>query len=142
MNLNANTIIISLIVILAIPYLVSVIRKVQNQNIPFIKALNPFYTKEMNEAAQLKQSLSPVTREIETQELARFVKHWTAKFEKGTFSEKDVLELNAKIEAGRVDQVNGILALHPEARNQFEAINARLNPKEEVVLNSETEVLV
>ena len=142
MNLNANTIIIALIVILAIPYLVSVIRKVQNQNIPFIKALNPFYTKEMNEAAQLKQSLSPITREIETQELANFVKHWTAKFEKGTFSEKDVLELNAKIEAGRADQVNGILALHPDARNQFEVINARLNPKEEVAVNSETEVLV
>lgn len=126
MNLNASTIIISLIVILAIPYFIYVIRKVQNHSIPFIKALNPFYTKEMNEAVQLKASLSPILREMETQDVARFIKHWTMKFENDSLSEQDVIALNTKIEEGRQDQVNGILALHPEARNQFQKINEKL----------------
>jgi hypothetical protein len=142
MNLNASTIIISLIVILAIPYLVSVIRKVQNHSIPFIKALNPFYTKEMNEAAQLKASLSPITKEIETQDMAKFIKHWTAKFENGSLSEQDVIALNTKIEEGRQDQVNGILALHPEARRQFQEINEKLKNDAAILVEQEAETEV
>jgi len=142
MNLNTNTIIISLIVILAIPYLISVIRKVQNHSIPFIKALNPFYTREMNEAAQMKVSLSPIVKEIETQDMAKFIKHWAAKFENGSFLEQDVIALNAKIEEGRQDQVNGILALHPEARRQFQEINEKLkNDAALVEQEAEAEVL-
>ena len=137
MNLNANTIIISLIVILAIPYLVSVIRKVQNHSIPFIKALNPFYTKEMNQSAQLKASLSPIMKEIETQDMAKFIKYWTAKFENGSFSAQDVIALNAKIEEGRKDQVNGILSLHPEARRQFQEINEQFK-NEAALIEQET----
>ncbi|KIO77376.1 hypothetical protein TH53_09720 [Pedobacter lusitanus] len=140
MNLNASTIIISLIIILAIPYLINVIRKVQNHSIPFIKALNPFYTKEMNEAAQLKQSLSPIVKEIETQDMAKFIKHWTSKFENGSFSEQDVIGLNAKIEEGRQDQVNGILALHPDAARQFQQFNEKLK-EEAVPVGNEAEVL-
>lgn len=130
MNLNATTIAILLIVILVIPYLVQVIRKVQNYSIPLIKALNPFYTKEMHEADQLKLSLSPILKEMETQDLAKFIKHWTAKFENGSLTEQDVTDLNARIAAGRADQVNGILALHPAARTQFQEINAQLKLKE------------
>ncbi|MGY0034974.1 hypothetical protein [Pedobacter sp. NJ-S-72] len=131
-----------MIVILAIPYLVSVIRKVQSHSIPFIKALNPFYTKEMNEAAQLKASLSPIMKEIETQDVAKFIQYWTAKFENGSFSVQDVIALNAKIEEGRLDQVNGILSLHPEAKRQFQEINEKLkNDAALVEQEAETEVL-
>ncbi|MBB5619505.1 hypothetical protein HDE69_000541 [Pedobacter cryoconitis] len=142
MNLNATTIAILLVVILAIPYLVHVIRKVQNYSIPLIKALNPFYTKEMHEADQLKLSLSPILKEMETQELAKFIKHWTAKFENGSLTEQDVTDLNARIADGRTDQVNGILALHPAARAQFQEINAQLKLKEAgVEQEASTEVL-
>lgn len=142
MNLNATTIAILLVVILAIPYLVHVIRKVQNYSIPLIKALNPFYTKEMHEADQLKLSLSPILKEMETQELAKFIKHWTAKFENGSLTEQDVTDLNARIADGRTDQVNGILALHPSARAQFQEINAQLKLKEAgVEQEASTEVL-
>ncbi|WP_367866735.1 hypothetical protein [Pedobacter sp. WC2423] len=143
MNLNATTIAILLVVVLAIPYLVHVIRKVQNYSIPLIKALNPFYTKEMHEADQLKLSLSPIVKEMETQELAKFIKHWTAKFENGSLTEQDVTDLNARIADGRADQVNGILALHPAASIQFQEINAQLKRKE-AVIEQETvsEVLV
>jgi len=127
-----------LIVILTISYLVSVIRKVQNHNIPFIKALNPFYTKEMNEAAQLKASLSPIMKEIETQDMTKFIKHWTAKFESGSLSEDDVIALNTKIEEGRSDQVKGILSLHPGAKHQFQQINEQMI-KHAVLVGQESE---
>lgn len=142
MNLNPSVIVISLIVILAIPYLISVIRKVQNHHIPLINALNPFFTKEMQEAAVLRQSLSPIVREIETQQVAKFIQYWTAKFESGNFTEKDVLELNEKIENGGSNQVSGILALHPSAKTMFNDINERLKLKDEVLTNNEEEVLV
>lgn len=128
MNINALTISISLVLIFFVPYLIIVARKVQNHKIPFLKALNPFYTKEMNEAAQLKESLSPIVHEMESGTMARFVNHWTAKFEKG-LSEGDVIELNAKIENGEQNQVYGILALHPEAKTQFDQINEELKEK-------------
>jgi hypothetical protein len=140
MNLNAGTIIITLIVMLAIPYLGIVIRKVQNHSIPFLKALNPFYTKEKNEAAQLKASLSPIMKEIETQDMAKFIKRWTAKFENGTLSEQDVIALNAKLEAGRADQVKGILSLHPEAEHQFQQLSEQLK-KDAVRAEQEAEIL-
>ncbi|AMP99010.1 hypothetical protein AY601_2109 [Pedobacter cryoconitis] len=143
MNLNATTIAILLVVILAIPYLVHVIRKVQNYSIPLFKALNPFYTKEMHEADQLKLSLSPIIREMETQDVAKFIQHWTAKFENGSFSEQDVIALNARIADGRADQVNGILALHPTARIQFQELNEQLRLKEAAIeKETESEVLV
>lgn len=123
-----------------IPYLVSVIRKVQNHNIPFIKALHPFYTKEMNHAAQLKASLSPIMKEIETQDMAKFIKHWTAKFENGNLSEDDVIALNTKIEEGRSDQVKGILSLHPDAKHQFQRINEQLK-NDAALVGQESETL-
>ncbi|PTS94119.1 hypothetical protein DBR11_24130 [Pedobacter sp. HMWF019] len=129
MTINATTITTTLVVILFVPYLISIIRKVQNHQIPFLKALHPFYTKEMNEAALLKERLSPIVREMETQTIAKFVKHWTSKFEATGLSEQDVLELNAKIEGGEQDQVYGILALHPQGRIQFDQINAQLKEK-------------
>lgn len=143
MNLNASTVIIVLVVILAIPYLISVIRKVQTHNISFADALNPFYknTAEMQAAAELKLHLSPIIKEIETNEVAKFITYWTAKFEKGNLSEQDVTELNAKIEQGSKNQVDGILALHPQGRIMFDEINQRLQSKEETVVKAETEAL-
>jgi hypothetical protein len=129
MTINAITITTALVVILFIPYLISIIRKVQNHQIPLLKALHPFYTKEMNEAALLKERLSPIVSEMETLAMAKFVKYWTSKFETTGLSEQDVLELNAKIESGEQNQVDGILALHPEGRKQFEQINAQLMEK-------------
>ena len=96
----------------------------------------------MHEADQLKLSLSPILKEMETQELAKFIKHWTAKFENGSLTEQDVTDLNARIADGRTDQVNGILALHPAARAQFQEINAQLKLKEAgVEQEASTEVL-
>ena len=142
MNLNTSTIIISLVVILAIPYLISVIRKIQNHNIPFINALNPFYNQEMHQAATLKREFSPIVQEIETQQVAKFIQYWTAKFESGNLTEKDVQELNEKIENGGKNQVTGILSLHPAAKTMFNDINERLKLKDEVLTNNEEEVLV
>ena len=129
MTINAITITTALVVILFVPYLISILRKVQNHQIPFLKALHPFYTKEMNEAALLKERLSPIVREMETQTMAKFVKYWTSKFETTGLSEQDVLELNAKIEGGEQNQVDGILALHPDGRKQFAQINTWLKEK-------------
>lgn len=141
MNLNASTVIIVLVVILVIPYLISVIGKLQKHNISFADVLNPFYknTAEMQVAAELKLHLSPIIKEIETQEVAKFITYWTAKFEKGNLSEQDVTDLNAKIEQGNKNQVNGILALHPQGRIMFDEINERMKSKEEALVNAETE---
>lgn len=123
----------------AAAYLIYVVRKVQNDNIPFIKAFNPFYTKERNEMVKLKKSLSPIVKEIETQEMATFIKYWTEKFENNTLSEKDVLELNSQIQNGEQNQVNGILALHPEGRHLFAEINQQLKLKADALLYTEVE---
>lgn len=130
-----------MIVILAVPYIISILRKT-NQQIPFFKALNPFYNKQMYAADELKKSLSPITNEMETQRVAKFINHWTAKFEQNRLSVEDVKGLNTKIAEGAVAQVNGILALHPDARTMFNAINAQLKEEENVAAPVEAEVLV
>lgn len=140
MNLNPVTVVVSLAVLMGAVYLAGVIKRIQNHGIPFAKALNPFYTKEMKEMALLKKSLHPIVKEVETQDMARFINYWVAKFEKNAFSEKDVLELNARLEEGNSDQVNGILALHPEAKQRFDAINLELKLKAESLLKAEIEM--
>jgi hypothetical protein len=129
MNFNSTQIITAIVVILAIPYLIIVLRRASNQNFPFIKALNPFYTKEMQEADELKKSISPILDEIESQRLAKLIKHWSDKFENNRLTVQDVESLNAKIAEGNTDQVNGILAIHPEGRNMFNSINEDLKIK-------------
>lgn len=123
MNFNSTQMITALVVILAIPYLIIVLRRASSQNFPFIKALNPFYTTEMQEADELKKSISPILDEIENQRIAKFIKHWNDKFENNSLTVQDVEALNAKLANGEADQVNGILAVHPEGKAMFNRIN-------------------
>jgi hypothetical protein len=129
MNFNSTQMITAIVIILAIPYLIIVLRRASSQNFPFIKALNPFYTREMQEADELKASISPILDEIESQRVARFIKHWSDKFENNRLTVQDVESLNVKITEGNADQVNGILAIHPEARGMFNSINEDLKLK-------------
>jgi hypothetical protein len=130
MNFNSTQMITAIVIILAIPYLIIVLRRASSQNFPFIKALNPFYTKEMQEADELKESISPILDEIESQRVAKFIKHWSDKFENNRLTVQDVESLNAKITEGNADQVNGILAIHPDGRGMFNSINEDLRVKE------------
>lgn len=131
MNFTPSTIATLLVAILAVSYLIIVIRRASS--FPFIKALNPFYTKDMLEADELKKSISPILDEIETQRVAKFIKHWTDKFENNRLTVQDVEDLNAKIAEGHTSQVNGILAIHPEGRKMFNLINEEIKLKEEVL---------
>ncbi len=133
MNFNTSTIIVSVVIILAVPYLILVLKRT-SRNFPFIKALNPFYTKEMLKADELKKSISPIVDEIETQRVAKFIKHWSDKFANDRLTVEDVQSLNASIADGAVNQVNGILAIHPEGRKMFDLINKSLITEEEAVL--------
>lgn len=132
--MNSNTIIIALAA-LAVVYLIIVFRKASSQNISFINALNPFYTKE--EDSDLKKSLQPIIDEMETKRIANFIQLWSVKFEQNRLTVKDVEELNAKIANGEANQVNGILAIHPNGRTLFNQINAELKLKQDA-LQAET----
>lgn len=144
MNFNSTQIITAIVIILAIPYLILVLRRASSQNFPFIKALNPFYTKDMHEADVLKESMSPIIDEIETQRVAKFIRHWSDKLENYRLTVQDVESLNAKIAQGNADQVNGILAIHPEGRNQYNLINNELQLKAAALVTAteEAEALV
>ncbi|SHG46684.1 hypothetical protein [Pedobacter caeni] len=125
-NLTIGALILIAIVIL--PYLFFSFRKLSRYNMPFFKAFNPSYNLTRYEADELKKSLSPITTEIETKKISGFINHWTAKFENNTLNVEDVKMLNELLATGKEDQVNGILALHPEALNRYNAINKDLNP--------------
>jgi len=127
MNFTPSTIIILLVVAAAVVYLIAVLRR--TQNFPFTKALNLSYTKDMLEADKLKETISPILNEIETQHVAKFIKHWSDKFENKNLTVKDVENLNARIAEGAVNQVNGILAIHPDGRKIFNLINEDLKLK-------------
>lgn len=127
MNFTPSTIIILLVVAAAIVYLIAVLRR--TQQFPFTKALNLSYTKDMLEADEYKKSLSPILEEIETQHVAKFIRHWSDKFESKNLTIKDVESLNAQIAAGASNQVNGILAIHPDGRKMFNLINEDLKLK-------------
>ena len=131
MNFTPSTIATLLVAILAVSYLIIVISRASG--FPFVKALNPFYTKDMLEADELKKSISPILDEIETQRVAKFIKHWTDKFENNRLTVQDVEDLNAKIAEGQTNQVNGILAIHPEGRKMFNLINEEIKLKEEAL---------
>jgi len=133
MNFTPTTIIAALAVVLLVPYLIIVLKRLSN-NFPFSKALNPSYTKEMQEADALKKSISPIMHEIETQRVAKFVKYWSAKFENQSLTAQDVENLNAMAADGALHQVNGILAIHPEGRMQYNQINDQLKSREEALV--------
>jgi len=131
MNFTPSTIAAIVVAILAVSYLIIVIKR--SSDFPFVKALNPFYTKDMLAADELKKSLQPIITEIETKQVANFIKFWSDKFEKNRLTTEDVVSLNAKIANGETDQVNGILAVHPDGRKMFDQINAELKAKEEAL---------
>jgi hypothetical protein len=130
MNFSASNIIIAVVILLAIPYLITVLKKTMTHGLPLGKALNPFYKRERLQPNEYRQSLSPIIDEIETKRVANFIKYWTDKFENDRLTIQDVEDLNAKIAEGSSDQVNGILAIHPEGRKMFDQINESLKLKE------------
>jgi hypothetical protein len=132
--MNPNVIIIALIVIVALVYLIIALRKSASQKISLGKALNPFFKKEEVETDELTKSMQPIVDEIETKRVANFIKYWADKFENNRLTVEDVAHLNAKIAEGESNQVNGILAIHPNARTMFNSINADLKLKEEEAL--------
>ncbi|RQO73848.1 hypothetical protein DBR43_00105 [Pedobacter sp. KBW06] len=117
-----------LIAIVVLPYLFLSFRKLSRHNMPFFKAFNPSYNLKRFEADELKKSLSPIITEMETKRVSNFINHWTAKFENNKLNVEDVKMLNELLATGKEDQVNGILALHPQAMAQYTAINKDLNP--------------
>ena len=131
MNFTPSSIAAIIVAIVAVSYLIIVIKR--SSDFPFVKALNPFYTKDTLAADDLKKSLQPIITEIETKQVANFIKFWSDKFEKNRLTTEDVQSLNAKIANGEADQVNGILAVHPEGRKMFNQINAELKVKEEAL---------
>jgi hypothetical protein len=132
MNFTPSTIAAIVVAILAVSYLIIVIKR--SSDFPFVKALNPFYTKDMLAADNLKKSLQPIITEIETRQVANFIKFWSDKFEKNRLTIEDVESLNAKIANGEKNQVDGILAVHPDGRKMFNQINAELKAKQEAIL--------
>lgn len=132
--MNPNVIIIALIVIVALVYLIFALKKSASQKISLGQALNPFFKKEEVETDELTKSMQPIVDEIETKRVANFIKYWADKFENNRLTAEDVAHLNAKIAEGEANQVNGILAIHPEARTMFNNINAELKLKEEEAL--------
>lgn len=107
---------------------------------PFLKAFNPMCSPASYEAELLKHSLSPVTIEMETKQMAGFINHWTAKFENNQLNAADVILLNEQLAVGNTQQVNGILALHPEALNMYNEINKGLTAVETEKITVQTQV--
>lgn len=145
MNFSSSNIIIAVVILLAIPYLITVLKKTMTHGLPLGKALNPFYKRERLQPNEYRQSLSPIIDEIETKRVANFIKYWTDKFENDRLTVQDVEDLNAKIAEGASDQVNGILAIHPEGRKMFDQINESLKLKEKdlaTAVETEADALV
>lgn len=126
MNFTSSNIISAVVVVLAVIYIVLVLRKL-SQGISFANALNPFSSAPVQD--ELTISLQPIIKEIETKEMANFIKHWSDKFEHNKLSVEDVELLNSRIEAGSKDQVNGILSLHPNGRTMYNVMNEELKLK-------------
>jgi hypothetical protein len=137
MNFNASTIIIAVVILFGIPYLITVLKKLMTHGLPLDKALNPFYKRERLQPNEYRQSLSPIIDEIETKRVANFIKYWADKFENDRLTVEDVKDLNVKIAEGASDQVNGILAIHPEGRKMFDQINESLKLKEKGLVTAE-----
>lgn len=108
---------------------------------PFLKAFNPMCSPASYEAELLKHSLSPVTIEMETKQMAGFINHWVAKFENNQLNAADVILLNEQLAVGNTQQVNGILALHPEALNMYNEINKGLTAVETEKITVQTQVM-
>jgi hypothetical protein len=121
MNSNTLTIVIVAVAVLAIIYLITVFRKSAAK-----KAAAAAPAPLAKEPDSLRATLAPIVQEIETKQVSSFIKHWYDKFANNTLTVQDVELLNSRIAEGSTDQVNGILALHPNARQMFEHINEQL----------------
>lgn len=128
-----------LITLIALPYLFSSFKKLNKYNMPFLKAFNPTCNLESYEAEVLRKSFSPITLEMETKQIAGFINHWTAKFENKQLNSADVVLLNEQLAVGNTQQVNGILALHPDALNQYNEINKALTAIENEKIAAQTQ---
>ncbi|MBB2150353.1 hypothetical protein [Pedobacter gandavensis] len=131
-----------LITLIALPYLFSSFKKLNKYNMPFLKAFNPACNLERYEAEVLRKSFSPITLEMETKQIAGFINHWTAKFENKQLNSADVVLLNEQLAVGNTQQVNGILALHPDALNQYNEINKALTAIENEKIAAQTQASV
>jgi hypothetical protein len=121
MNSNTLTIVIVAVAVIAVIYLITVLRKSAAR-----KAANAISAPVVEQPDSLKATLAPIVHEIETKQVSSFIKHWYDKFANNTLSVQDVELLNSRIAEGSTDQVNGILALHPNGRQMFEHINEQL----------------
>lgn len=116
-------------------------QKLSRHGMPFLKAFNPWYDIERYRTDELKKSLSPIVSELETSRMANFINLWKNKFENNTLTIKDVEFLNEQIAAGNINQVNGILALHPEASKMYDTLNETLNPIEKDLIEEELQAV-
>lgn len=112
-------------------------KKLSQHQMPFFKAFNPFYNIESYYSDELKKSLQPILSEIETKSMTNFINLWKSKFENNTLTIKDVKFLNEQIAIGNTNQINGILALHPNAIEIYDRLNETLNPIEKAVSEEE-----
>lgn len=124
-SLNTSVLIFAALILGA--YLYASLRKKSRYNLSFSDAFNPFYKVKSDVSEELRRSLAPIVSEIETRNIASFINHWTNKFENDELTIEDVKFLNEQLAVGNLDQVNGILALHPEALNRYNKLNKTLN---------------
>lgn len=142
MNFTSSQLITAAAVIVAVAYVIIVLRNL-SRGLSFGHALNPFSTPAPVQD-ELTVSLQPIVKEIETKEIANFIKHWSDKFEHNKLSLQDVELLNSRIEAGSKDQVNGILSLHPNGVKMYNEINEELKLKAAALAlqNAKTAIVV
>ena len=112
-------------------------KKLSQHQMPFFKAFNPFYNIESYYSDELKKSLQPILSEIETKSMTNFINLWKSKFENNNVTIEDVKFLNEQIAIGNTNQINGILALHPNAIEIYDRLNETLNPIEKAVSEEE-----
>lgn len=124
---SLNTSVLIFVALVLVSYLFSSLRKKSRYNLSFSDAFNPFYKVNTDVSEDLRKTLAPIVSEIETKKIANFINHWTNKFEKDQLTIDDVKFLNEQLAVGNLDQVNGILALHPEALTKFNELNQTLN---------------
>lgn len=133
MNFNNPTLIIVAVAVIVVIYLIIVLRKASAQGISFMEALNPFSSAPAPERDELKLSMAPIVKEMETKEMATFIKHWTDKFANKTLNVQDVELLNSRIAEGSLNQVNGILSLHPDGKKMFDQMNKEIKQQAEAL---------
>lgn len=136
--MNYTLILLSTIAFLAfLYYFVKSYKKLSQHQMPFFKAFNPFYTLQDYEIYKTKKSIQPIITEMNTKSISSFMKIWTNKFAQNTLSLDDVKFLNEQVVDGDTSKIDGILALHPNAKTMYDALNETLKPIDELVKEEE-----